>query len=306
MSNNHANFLANYCSGDIMKRLTSLIEFIAVVNNGGFSAAAESLGVSTSYVSRRVASLEAHLGVQLLHRTTRRVNLTKIGAHYYEKTVAIISALDTLEDDLVNQQNNVIGEINVSAGGIFGEDSVALSLIDFALEYPEIKINLNISTRQVDLSAEGYDLAIRHGSPGDPDLISRKLTTRRMIVCASPSYFDQFGRPNNPEDLQQHACLQSSEFPWSFQDNNQIYNIKVEGRWTSNNGAALANAALQGLGVVRLAEMYVQSAIDEGLLEITLEDFEIPPTTTYLVYPTRKYLPFRLRILIDFLVERFK
>jgi len=289
-----------------VKSLIGLIEFIAVVDHGGFSAAADALGVSTSYVSRRVASLEAHLGIRLLHRTTRRVNLTEIGGQYYEKAVDIIGQFDDLEIEMANQQKLVVGEVKVSAGGIFGEEEVAVALADFALEYPQIKIDLNISNRLVDLSAEGYDLAVRHRSPGDLDLISRKLTSMRMVVCSSSKYFDRYGKPETPEDLRAHNCFQGKGLPWMFQNEAGEYEVKVKGRWSSNSGPALVNAALRGLGVVRLADMYVRNAIDAGRLEVVLEDYEIPPTITYLVYPDREYMPYRLRVLFDFLVERFK
>ncbi len=289
-----------------MKKLAGLIEFIAVVDHKGFTAAADALGMSASYVSRRVSALEAHLGIRLLNRSTRSVNLTEIGSQYYDEAAMILGQLDELETKLANQQKRVMGDIKISAGGSFGENAIALALADFALEYPEINLDLDVSNRQIDLSVEGFDLAIRHGSAGDPDLISRKLTSRRMVVCASPDYFARHGIPKTPGDLHQHNCLKSKGIPWKFKNSEDSYEVKVAGNWSSNNGQALLNAALRHLGVVRLADIYVKDALKNNQLEIVLQEYEIPPSTTFLVYPAREYLPYRIRTLIDFLVEYFK
>lgn len=289
-----------------MKKLVGLIEFIAVVDNEGFTAAANVLGMSASYVSRRVSALEAHLGVRLLNRSTRSVNLTEIGSQYYDEAAMILGQLDELEIKLANQQKRVVGDIRISAGGSFGENAIAFALADFALKYPEVNLDLDISNRQIDLSVEGFDLAIRHGSAGNPDLISRKLTSRRMVVCASPGYFARHGMPKKPGDLQQHNCLSSKGIPWRFKNNDNSYEVKVAGNWGSNNGQALMNAALRHLGVVRLADIYVKDALKNNRLEIVLQEYELPSSTTFLVYPAREYLPYRIRTLIDFLAEYFK
>lgn len=287
-----------------MKNFNGLIEFVSVVENGGFTAAAKVLGASPSYVSRRIAALEERLGAKLLHRSTRRVKLTEIGAQYFEKAADLLHRFEDLETALADQHNLVIGDIRVTAGGKFGETEVASALADFALAHPQLRVFFHISTRRADLIEEGFDLAIRHETPGDPELIARKLTSRRMVVCATPEYLDKFGRPSVPDDLHGHHCLASGHVPWLFQVGEANHELKMQGRWSSNNGEALVQAALRSLGLARLAEIYVQDAVAAGRLEIVLEDYELPPSTTYLVYPSREYIPYRLRVLIDFLVDR--
>ena len=289
-----------------MRNFDGLLEFAAVVDQGGFTGAAAALGVSVSYVSRRVAALEERLGVRLLHRTTRSVNVTEIGALYHERARMILSDVDDLENDIADQQQLAVGSIRISAGGVFADRFLAPALAEFAARYPRIRIHLNIVDRRVDLVREGYDLAIRHGAPGDPDLIARRLTTRRMQVYASPDYLERAGRPQTPQDLKDFECITHSLMPWRFQaKDGKPFELNVESRWSSNSGIALAEAAATGLGLTHLANTYTDDLIRSGKLEAVLCDYELPPSTTHIVYPSRDRLPYRMRLLIDFLVARF-
>jgi len=295
-----------FCRRAIMNKLDGLLEFATVVDSGGFTAAAEVLGVSASYVSRRVSALEERLGVRLLHRTTRKVNLTDIGAIYHERALAILAEIDDLEDDIADQQRLAVGSIRISAGGVFAERFLARALAAFAARHPRIRIRLDIDDRKVDLVAEGYDLAIRHGTPGDPDLIARRLTMRRMRVCGSPAYFAHMGRPETPHDLRNFDCLTHHQLPWRFQaKGGEPFEVDVESRWSSNSGTALIEAALAGLGLTRLANIYVDELLGRDELEAVLVDYELEPSVTHIVYPSRQRLPYRMRLLIDFLVDWF-
>ncbi|WP_298838477.1 LysR family transcriptional regulator [uncultured Roseobacter sp.] len=285
-----------------MKELDGLAEFCAVIDQGGFTRAAEALGVSPSFVSRRVSNLEARLGVRLLHRTTRQVNLTDIGAQYHERATAVLNDIHDMEADLAERQNRVVGRIRVSAGGLFGEIHVAEALAGFAALHPEVEINLDISARRIDLIREGFDLAIRHGMPDDPDLVVRRIGTRRMMVCAAPSYLETNGIPIAPSDLAQHTCLSPSR-EWLFCDGDRAMTMRIESRWTSNNGVALVRAARQGLGITRLAQTYLARDLQLGRLVPLLQDWEVAPQPTVLVYPSRNRMPHRLRTLIAYLVE---
>ena len=288
-----------------MKELNGLIEFCAVVEHGGFSRAGEALGVSTAYVSRRVSDLEQRLEIRLLHRTTRKVNLTDIGAQYYERAKAILDEVRTLSTDMAEQQGLVKGLIRVSAGGSFGETWVGDALSEFATIYPDIEIELEISARHVDLIQERFDLSIRHGMPRDPDLIVRKIGSRKMMVCASPEYLKVHGIPKEPEDLMTHNCLKAPGLRWMFSRQKGLeFELKVTGRWSSNNGHVLATAARHGLGITRLADTYLKSGLLDKKLVPLLQDFELPAQDTVLCYPTRDNLPYRIRRLIDFLIER--
>ena len=289
-----------------MRNFDGLLEFTAVVDQGGFTAAADVLGVSASYVSRRVSALEERLGVRLLHRTTRSVNVTEIGALYHERALMILSDVDALENDIADQQQLAVGAIRISAGGVFADRFLAPALAQFAARYPRIRIHLDIVDRRVDLVREGFDLAIRHGAPGDPDLIARRLATRRMQVYGSPDYLDRAGRPQTPQDLKDFECITHSLMPWRFQaKGGEPFELKVESRWSSNSGTALAEAAAVGLGLTHLANTYTDDLIGSGKLEAVLCDYELPPSATHVVYPSRQRLPYRMRLLIDFLVAHF-
>ncbi|WP_299685640.1 LysR family transcriptional regulator [uncultured Tateyamaria sp.] len=286
-----------------MRHLDGLAEFCAVVSEGGFTRASEALGVSASFVSRRVADLEARLGVRLLHRTTRSVNLTDIGARYFERATAILDDIDTLEADLAEQQNLVKGRLRIAAGGLFAETWVSRQLAAFAAQHPHVEIELDITDRRVDLVREGFDLAIRHGMPADPDLVVRKIGARRMMVCASPNYLAEHEPPGHPSQLTQHACLAATGQRWMFCEGAAPYEVKVSTRWSSNNGVALAAACEAGLGLARLAENYFSNGIAAGKLVPILTTFEVEPQEIVLAYPSRERLPYRVRSLITFLSD---
>lgn len=289
-----------------MRHLDGLSEFCAVVDEGGFTRAAERLGVSASYVSRRVSDLEVRLGVKLLNRTTRQVNLTDLGQRYHEQATAILGDIATLEADMAEQQNLVKGRIRVAAGGRFGETHVAKALAAFAGLHPDVEIELMVSDRRVDIAAERFDLAVRHGMPDDPDLVVRRIAQRRMIVAAAPGYLDAHGVPNRPDDLREHTCLLAPGQVWRFAQDGKIFAVEANGRWTSNNGRALAIACAQKLGIVRLAETYLTNGIDAGEIIPILEPYEIPPQETVLAFPSRDHLPYRVRTLIAHLSEALR
>jgi LysR family transcriptional activator of dmlA len=287
-----------------MRRLDGLLEFIAVVEHGGFGAAAEHLAVSASYVSRRVSELEQRLGVRLLHRTTRRINLTDIGAQYLERSRQVLERIADIEADVAEMQSLVIGTVRIAAGGWYGERVVARAVAEFARLHPRLHVDLEISDRRVDLIREGFDLAVRHGPPGTPNLIARRIDSRRMRVCAAPAYLAGRAVPKTPQDLADHACLTAPFQPWQFDVDGEIREMHVDGPMVSNNGPALREAALAGLGLARLPEIYLEDMLMSGALVLLLERYEVPPSPTYLVYPSRERMPFRVRALIDHLVER--
>ncbi len=284
-----------------MNQFDGLVEFCAVATDGGFTRASKTLGVSTSFVSRKVAELEARLGVRLLHRTTRSVELTDIGARYYERATHILDEIGSLELDISEQQNLVKGRIRVTAGGLFGDTWVSSQLASFSALHPSVEIELDVTDRQVDLVREGFDLAIRHGMPSDPDLIVRRIGTRRIMVCASPNYLRTHGTPQHPSDLLEHSCLMGRRQPWVFRQDTNVFEVKVQSRWASNSGVALANACQNGLGIARLAENYFKSGIADMQFVPLLERFETDPQESVLTYPSRDRLPHRVRALISYL-----
>jgi DNA-binding transcriptional LysR family regulator len=281
-------------------------EFVAVVEGGGFTAAANALGVSTSFVSRQVKRLENRLQTRLLHRTTRAVSLTDIGRSFYDRSRDIIDRFDALESDMADLQKRPKGHIRMTAPGFYAENYVAPALVDFAIKYPDVSIDLDTRMHIVDLVAEGLDLAVRMSAPADSSLVARKVATRRLIVCASPEYLSRRGTPARPEDLRKHNCLNINDMQWRFAFPDAIRSIRVRGSFNSDNGRTLVAAAVRGIGMVRITDYYVRNEISRGELRPVLEDFEVSDTATWIAYPDRHHLPTRVRLLIDFLADRLQ
>ena len=283
-----------------------LREFVAVVESGGFTAAANRLDVSTSFVSRQVVRLEDRLDTRLLHRTTRTVRLTDMGRIYYERSKDILDNLAALESDMADLQERPKGKVRITAPGFYAEHYVAPALIEFMAKYPEVTIEFDTRMQTVDLVAEGYDLAVRMTAPADSSLVARKVAPRRMIVCASPDYLARHGRPKEPDELRRHNCLSLPDIRWRFAYPDSVRNVKIRGGFTSDNGRALVAAAARGIGVVRFPEYYVRDELYRGELEPILEQFEVQDAATWIAYADRHHLPTRVRFLVDFLVERLR
>ena len=283
-----------------------LREFVAVVERGSFTAAADALDVSTSFVSRRVSQLEARLDTRLLHRTTRAVRLTDMGRIYYERSREILDRLETLESDMADLQERPKGLVRITAAGVYAERFVAPALAEFTAKYPEVSVELDTQMRVVNIVEEGYDLAVRMSVLGDSSLVARKVADRRIMVCASPEYLARHGRPKTPGELRSRNCLVLPNMPWRFAYPDTIHTMKVRGSWRSDSGTALVAAAVRGLGLVRFADYYVAAEVSRGELEPVLEDYEVRDAATWIVFADRHHLPTRVRFLIDFLVERLE
>ncbi|MEM8504394.1 MAG: LysR family transcriptional regulator [Cyanobacteria bacterium P01_D01_bin.1] len=281
-------------------------EFVTVVDVGSFSAAAKRLGVSTSYVSRSVADLEARLGIRLLARSTRKVRLTDAGAEYYRRCADLIAGIEEANQIVVGETAEVVGRIRVAAAGAFAERYVASALADFARQHPQVQIEMDFNTRNIDLIEEGFDFAIRYGVLEDSSLIARKLASRALVACASPNYLQHHGIPADPEELKDHACLRSNRGRWRFNYPDGPRDIRISGPWTSNNGPALAAAAIRGLGIVYTPQVNLQDELAAGLLVPILQDFWDRDRATWIVYPSRRHLPLRVRRAIDFLMAHFQ
>ncbi|MEO0827573.1 MAG: LysR family transcriptional regulator [Cyanobacteria bacterium J06635_15] len=281
-------------------------EFIAVVDSGSFSAAAQRLGVSTSYVSRRVAALEARLGIRLLARSTRKVRMTDTGAEYYRRCAELAAGLEEANQVVVGETAEVVGRIRVSAAGAFAERYVAPILAEFAAQHPKVQIDIDFNSRNINLIDEGFDFAVRYGVLEDSSLIARQLTGRTLVACASPDYLQRWGTPADPEELRDHACLRSNSDRWRFSYPEGHRYIRVTGPWISNNGPALAAAAVRALGIVYSPRVNLAHELDTGKLMPILEDFWDRDRATWIVYPNRRHLPLRVRRVIDFLLDYFR
>jgi DNA-binding transcriptional LysR family regulator len=283
-----------------MDPFSGLPELIAVAETRGFATAARRLGVSTSHVSRRVAALEARLGVLLVARTTRRVALTEIGRDYYERGVELLHGVTEADRIASGASDELDGRLRISAPADCAE-LVAPALVRFAAAHPQIDLDLDFSPRQVNLVEEGFDLAIRFGAMPDSDLIAHKLAEVRTIAAAAPAYLRAHGTPRRPADLSRHQCLITATDRWRFAGDVEV---RVRGRWRSNSSHAAVAACRGGLGIAYLAEVAYGTALTDGEL-VRLLPKHAGRATAWIVYPTRRFMPRRTRRMIDDLLAHF-
>jgi DNA-binding transcriptional LysR family regulator len=291
-----------------MNRIEAMNVFVRVAELGSFSAAASQLGIARSMVTRQVASLEKFLGAKLLARTTRHVSLTSAGQAYLEKCREIMSLLEEAESGVMEERHTPSGRLRISLPLSFGLSTLVPLLMDFRGEYPDIRLALDFSDRTVNLAEEGIDLSIRITSYLDPILIVRKLGEARLLTVASPSYLLEHGTPEHPVDLSRHSCL-----GYSPQVNNRPWSYAVDGKpevfypsfvMQANNGDAMAQAAVRGLGITLLPDFIVAPHILNEELKIILQAFEPSPLGIYAVLPSNRYVPLRVRVLLEYLSEK--
>lgn len=281
-------------------------EFVAVSETESFTNAAKQLGISTAQVSRQVSALEERLKIKLLYRTTRKVSLTESGVVYYQHCRHILDGLSEAEQIITNLHHRLRGKIRVTAPVTYGEEVIIPIINDFLLKYPEIEITLDLSNQRADLLDDGYDLAIRLGQLADSGFIARKLAPRYLYVCGSPAYIEQYGMPNLPSELTNHNCLIGTADRWHFQTKGRVTQINVSGSLRCNSGYGLVDAALKGIGLVQLPNYYLQSHIDAGKLVPMLQSFQEADEGIWAVYPEKRYPPFKIKALINFIFESLK
>jgi DNA-binding transcriptional LysR family regulator len=291
-------------------RFHALRVFAQVVESGGFSAAAEKLGLSTTAASRHVAELEAHLQTRLLNRTTRRVNLTETGRAFYERAVQVLADLEEAEQEASRAAVVPRGTIRLTSAVNFGVRHLAPAIAEFLARHPGVRFDVSLSDRIVDLVEEGFDLAVRIGAAGSDNLVARRLGETRLVPCASPGYLAAHGAPRAPEDLGGHNCFTyeyvTPRYLWRFRDaGGNERSVRVSGRLHSNNGDLLAEAAAQGAGIVFEPAFIVGPDVRAGRLVPLLQEFIAEPMPIYAVYPSRKHLSAKVRLFVEFLVERF-
>lgn len=293
-----------------MDRLAAMQVFAQVVENGSFAKAAARLSLSTSATSRYVAELEAHLQTRLLNRTTRRVSLTESGRAYYERCVQLLADLEEAEQEAARAAVVPRGTIKLATSAAFGTRHVAPVIAAFIAQNPDVRFDVSLSERMVDLVEEGFDLAIRIGSPGSGNLVARKLGETRIVPCAAPAYLAARGAPAVPEDLERHNCFTyeyvTPRNAWRFRDpQGRERTVRVSGSLHSNNGDFVAEVAARGAGVVFEPAFIVGPDVRAGRLVPLLQDFEPPPMPIYAVYPSRKHLSAKVRVFVDYLALGF-
>jgi DNA-binding transcriptional LysR family regulator len=294
-----------------MDTLTRMRAFVDVVESEGFSAAARKKGRSKALLSKYVRELEDELGALLLNRTTRQFSMTETGHTYYQRASEIIREVDSLQEAVRETSSDVRGRIKITAPRSFADARTGQSLIDFCLAHPDIVMDIRLDDRFVDLVEEGFDLAIRITRLEDSSMIARRLAPSRVRLCASPALIERVGAPGRPEDLAGLPCIVDtngrSRNNWRFvgPDSAPI-NVVVKGPIEANSPMACRSAALSGLGFARLPDFVAASEIGSGRLVPLLEDFSPPDAGIYAVYPHRRYLPAKVRVFVDFLVQWFR
>jgi DNA-binding transcriptional LysR family regulator len=288
-----------------MESFEGIIEFVAVAESRGFSAAAKQLGCSTSHVSRQVARLEERLGCALLARSTRQVNLTENGTDYYHQCKELVIGLQQANEQVNQQQLQLNGTLRVSAAGGFAEHFVAPALMTFAQQHPQLTVEIDFNSRMVNFVDDEVDFAVRYGELADSSLIARKLISRPMMAAASPDYLKQYGTPTHPNQLKNHSCIISNNDHWLFAVDGNQKNIRVRGRWRSNNANVVANACEQGLGIAYMPKSTFKEGIKSNKLVAILEPFWGKGASSWIVYKNRHFQPLRARLAIDFLLTHF-
>ena len=283
--------------------------FITVVDQMSFTRAADKLEMAKSSLSRRVTELEQRLGVQLLHRTTRKLSLTDQGQQFYQRATQILSELDEVEQLISDEQVELKGRIRMAAPLSFSHQHLASVVAEFKSLYPLIELNIDLNDRQIDLVEEGFDLAIRVGQLKDSNLVARKLAVVRMATCASRSYLSRYGVPQHPSQLRDHLGLYYSNVPtqviWRYRVDGEYQAFLPKPGLTANNGDFLARCAVNGLGLINSPTFILYQLIQSGDLVRVLADFPTPESGLYAVFPPGRLRPARVRALVDFLRDRF-
>lgn len=289
--------------------LIALRSFITVVDTGSFNQAAELLSASTAAVSRRVSSLESALGVRLLNRTTRKIDLTESGRQFYHDVINIFHSLEEAEERIQQGRSTIKGTLRIAAGLSFGITCLSPVLANFMKKNPELEVQLKLDDRETDLVAESIDVALRIGALKDSSLVATKIADIPVMFCASPAYLAEHGEPKQPEELIKHNCLRynamSSKYSFVFNRDGLQQNIEVTGSLSTNNGEVLRDATINGIGISLLPYFIIQEAVAKGQLQIILSEFSPKSFGLYAVKLSRKFTPVKVRAMIDYLQATF-
>ncbi len=291
-----------------MVEIGAIPVFVAVAENGGFAAAARRLGITKSAVSKRIGTLEAHLGTQLFHRSTRSISLTEAGEIYLAHAIQALGSAQEAEDAVAAVQGQPVGHLRISAPMSFGRLHIAPLLTDFLAAYPDITLDLTMDDRVVDLVDAGLDMAIRAGTLPDSALIARRLAPIHSVLVASPKYISRKGAPQHPEDLLAHNCLHYAysrdPMEWVFQGPHGEVRTRTKGTLRVNNSETLCTALLDGLGIGRLPTFVAGSHVAAGRLIRVLPEYAMSEQALYAVFPERRHMPMKVRAFVDFLAEQ--
>nr|WP_278979781.1 LysR family transcriptional regulator [Providencia alcalifaciens] len=283
--------------------------FIAIVEQGSLTKAADSLHMTKSAISKKLMALEASTGIRLITRSTRHLQLTEAGELYYAYLKKAHRAIDDGNAALSRYSGTVDGTLKISAPTVFGHLHLTALLPEFLKRWPQLNAELVFDDKLVDLVGEGFDIAIRIGELKDSSLVSRTLSPCHSVLCASPIWLEEHGSPQNLDELAGHNCLLYSYYQagqtWLFTHQGKMVRFTPTGNFRANNSLALHQAALQGLGVCQLPQFIAAPDILAGRLITVLPEYHLPQHHIYAVYPNREFLPKKVSAFLDFLQEKF-
>jgi DNA-binding transcriptional LysR family regulator len=293
----------------MIDRFTSMAVFVCAAERRSFSAAADRFGISATMVGKHVRALEERVGAKLLNRTTRQQSLTEVGRLYYERCKQLLTdaeAADACADELKAIPRGVL---KIHSPVTFGSMRLAPALANYLRRFPDVRVDLTLSDRAMDLVEDGYEAAIRVGPLPNSGLIARQLRPYKMWLCASPDYLRKMGTPLSARDLAKHDCLGFAYWRhknlWRLERSGREESIQVKGRFTVNNGQALRMAAIGGLGVIMQPEILVDDDVKSGKLTRLLSEYELPSRPMYIVYHSDKRATPKLRSFIEFVIGEF-
>lgn len=294
----------------LIERLSDLRAFLAIVERGGISAAARSLGRSVQSVSRSLASVEQALGVELIRRTTRTSNATAAGDLFYRRVAAALCDMETAAAEVSGAHDTPMGTLRITASTRFAPVFLVPAIASFLDRHRQVDVDLCLRDDYVDLFTAGYDIAVRIGPMADSSLRVRRLAELRRVTFAAPSYFAEHGRPLHPSDLANHSCIVRSAgqdgAAWTYRINGKLHKVVIGGRLRTDNAEAANQAAVSGIGIANASYWQVCDLIDNGALEIVLGDFEPPTTGVHAVWPPSAHVPAKTRLFVDHLAAFLK
>jgi len=294
-----------------MKKQVSLSDiktFVVLAEQGSFTKAGEKLSCSRSHISKQLTQLESSLGVSLLIRTTRTQHLTSQGEAFYQRCKQSLNGISHAIDRVLESADALSGNIRINCvGGYIAEEVIVLLISDFMAEHPDVNIELDFSSRRVDLVSGEFDFVFRMGELSDSSLIARKLTDIKINTFVSPQYLAKHGKPKQPKDLMHHRCISGSLKSWTFinSESDKKAEVMVDGKLSCKNGRVMISSAVSGNGIIRVPELYCKTELEKGLLVPVFTKWQVESTPFYLVYLQDKHQPMRLKAFKDYVVENF-
>jgi DNA-binding transcriptional LysR family regulator len=293
-----------------MNRMEDLEAFLAIIEQGSQTAAAQHLRRSLQSINRSLSALERDVGIELVRRTTRLSNPTEAGLAFYRRVKPALAEINDAKLEASNRRGEPSGRLRIAAPVLFAPAFVVPTVCDFMDRYPQIDIELGVSDRKVDLVAEGFDMAIRIRDMPDSELKVRRLAELRLVVFGAPAYFAKYGRPEHPDELARHQCVlrttEGNGETWPFRVNGRRKTVWVSGQFRTDSTAATHVAVSRGLGLGMTPLWQIRGLVDQGAVEVILEEFETAKLPIYAVWPPSKAPLAKSRLFADFLAARLK